>query len=206
VVALGAELAQAVVVTGVLVLGLRTVVQNFRVEGISMEPTFGGGQALIVNRAAYAHVENTPLAGMLPTTGQGSTSYLFGGPQRGDIAVFKAPPEPDADYIKRIIGLPGESVLIRQGQVFINGQRLDEPYVNYPASYNFPPDGEPMLVPDGNYFVLGDNRPESFDSHLGWVVPVDNLIGRAWLRYWPPDELGVVQPGQPARASQLASR
>jgi signal peptidase I len=97
-------------------------------------------------------------------------------------------------------------VLIRQGQVFINGQRLDEPYVNYPASYNFPPDGRPMIVPDGNYFVLGDNRPESFDSHLGWVVPVDNLIGRAWLRYWPPDELGVVQTPQPARASQVASR
>jgi signal peptidase I len=205
-VALGAELAQAVLVTGVLVLGMRTVVQNFRVDGISMEPTFGGGQALIVNRAAYVHVENTPLAAVLPTTSQGSTSYLFGGPERGDVAVFKAPPEPDADYIKRIIGLPGESVLIRQGQVFINGQRLDEPYVNYPASYNFPPDGAPMLVPDANYFVLGDNRPESFDSHLGWVVPADNLIGRAWLRYWPPDELGVVQPGQPAQASQLASR
>jgi signal peptidase I len=204
--AMGLELAPAVAVTGVLVLGLRAVVQNFRVEGISMEPTFGGGQALIVNRAAYAHVENTPLAAVLPTTGQGSTSYLFGGPQRGDVAVFQAPPEPGADYIKRIIGLPGESVLIRQGQVFINGQRLDEPYVNYPASYNFPPDGRPMLVPDGNYFVLGDNRPESFDSHLGWVVPVDNLIGRAWLRYWPPDELGVVQTPQPARASQVASR
>jgi signal peptidase I len=203
--AIGFELAQAVVVTGVLVLGLRTVVQNFRVEGISMEPTFGGGQALIVNRAAYVHVEHTPLA-VLPTTAQGSTSYLFGGPQRGDVAVFKAPPEPNADYIKRIIGLPGETVLIKQGQVYINGQRLDEPYVNYPASYNFPIDGTPLVVPDGNYFVLGDNRPESFDSHLGWVVPVDNLIGRAWLRYWPPNEVGVVQPGQPARPSQLAAR
>ena len=201
----GVELAQAVVVTGVLILGLRTVVQNFRVEGISMEPTFGGGQALIVNRAAYLHVEHTPLA-VLPTTGQGSTSYLFGGPQRGDIAVFKAPPEPGADYIKRIIGFPGESILIQHGQVSINGQRLDEPYVNYPADYNFPVDGSPMVVPDGNYFVLGDNRPESFDSHLGWVVPVDNLIGRAWLRYWPPAELGIVQPAQPARAPQVAAR
>jgi signal peptidase I len=205
-VAIGGDLAQAVVVTGLLILGIRSVVQNFRVEGISMAPTFGGGQALIVNRAAYLHLDHTPLAALAPATGQGSTSYVFGGPQRGDVAVFQAPPEPGVDYIKRIIGLPGETILIQHGQVFINGQRLDEPYVRIPATYNFPSDGTAMVVPDGNFFVLGDNRPESFDSHLGWVVPVDNLIGRAWLRYWPPDELGVVQPGQPARASELAAR
>jgi signal peptidase I len=205
-VALSGDLAQAVVVTGLLILGIRSVVQNFRVEGVSMEPTFDGGQALIVNRAAYLHLEHTLLAGLVPTTGQGSISYVFGGPQRGDVAVFQAPPEPGTNYIKRVIGLPGETILIQRGQVFVNGQRLDEPYVKIPATYNFPSDGTPMVVPDDNYFVLGDNRPDSFDSHLGWVVPVDNLIGRAWLRYWPPDELGVVQPGQPARAAELAAR
>ena len=199
--AMGLELAQAVVFTGVMILGIHAVVQNFRVEGTSMQPNFEGGQALVINRAAYFHVERTPLARVLPTTRQGSTSYLFGGPQRGDVAVFRAPPQPDTDYIKRIIGLPGETILITQGQVFINGQRLDEPYVDFSDSYNFPVDGQPAVVPDRNYFVLGDNRPDSFDSHLFGFVPVDNLIGRAWLRYWPPDELGVVQLNSPIQAS-----
>ena len=198
------ELGQAVVLTGVLIFGIRSMIQNFRVEGISMLPTFEGGQVLVINRAAYFHVEASPLAKVLPTTHQGSISYIFGGPQRGDIAVFRAPPQPDANYIKRIIGLPGESVQIHEGHVFIDGQRIDEPYIDFPARYEFPPDHQPITVPDGNYFVLGDNRPDSFDSHLGWFVPVDNLIGRAWLRYWPPSELGIVQAGQPVQASSTA--
>jgi signal peptidase I len=195
------EVGQAVLLTGVMVLGLRAVVQNFRVEGTSMQPTFEGGQALVVNRAAYFHVERTPLARVLHTTHQGSTSYVFGGPQRGDVVVFRAPPQPDTDYIKRIIGLPGETIQITHGKVFIDGQRLDEPYVDFAAIYNFPVDNQPVVVPDRNYFVLGDNRPDSFDSHLGWFVPVDNLIGRAWLRYWPPAEFGMVQPNPPIQAS-----
>ncbi|MGI9145243.1 MAG: signal peptidase I [Chloroflexota bacterium] len=199
------EIVQAVILTAIMIFGLRTLVQNFRVEGTSMQPNFQGGQALVVNRAAYFHIERTPLASLLPTTTQGSTSYVFGGPQRGDVVVFRAPPQPDTDYIKRVIGLPGETILITHGQVLINGQRLDEPYVDFSASYNFPADGQPAKVPDGNYFVLGDNRPDSFDSHLGWFVPVDNLIGRAWLRYWPPSELGMVQPNLPNQAAAAAA-
>jgi signal peptidase I len=190
------ELGQAVVITGLFIIGMRSIVENFRVEGISMLPSFAGGQALVINRMAYLHVEHSPLARILPTTNQGSVSYLFGGPQRGDVVVFRAPPQPDTDYIKRIIGLPGESVLIKQGQVFIDGRRLAESYNEIPASYDFPVSGDPVRVPQSDYFVLGDNRPESFDSHLGWFVPADNLIGRAWLRYWPPGELSVV-PSQP---------
>jgi len=195
------ELGQALVITGLLIFGIRSILESFRVEGISMSPTFEGGQVLVINRAAYFHVEASPLATVLPATHQGSISYVFGGPQRGDVVVFRAPPQPDVDYIKRIIGLPGESVLIRGGQVFIDGQRLDEPYINYPATYEFPADQRAITVPDGSYFVLGDNRPASFDSHLGWFVPVDNLIGRAWLRYWPPSELGIVQSGESLQAS-----
>lgn len=203
--AVAVELTQAVLVTGLFVLGLRSVIQNFRVEGISMLPTFEGGQALVINRAAYLHVEHSPLATVVPTTKQGSISYVFGGPQRGDVVVFRAPPQPDTDYIKRIIGLPGDSVLVKAGQVFIDGRALEESYIDIPASYDFPQDGRPVIVPDGNYFVLGDNRPESFDSHLGWFVPVDNLIGRAWLRYWPPSELGVVQAGEMVQASAASA-
>jgi signal peptidase I len=166
-------------VTGVLIFGIRVLVQNFRVEGISMLPSFAGGQVLVVNRAAYFHVY---------------TRYLFGGPQRGDVAVFRAPPQPDTDYIKRIIGLPGDRILIVDGVVFVNDRRLAEPYVRSPAAYTFPTDGKAMSVPDGHYFVLGDNRPESFDSHMGWLVSVDDLVGRAWIRYWPLNEVAIAQP------------
>jgi len=198
------ELTQAAVFTGALSFGVRTVVQNFRVEGISMQPSFVGGQVLVVNRLAYFHLDNARLARIFPTTRQGSTTYLFGGPQRGEVAVFRAPPEPDTDYIKRIIGLPGDTVAVRNGRVFVNGAPLVEPYIEFPADYSFPGNGDGLLVPDGNYFVLGDNRPESLDSHFGWFVPVQDLIGPAWIRYWPPGELGVVRTPpltQPEEAS-----
>jgi signal peptidase I len=195
---LGVDLAQAAVFSVAMIVGIRLVVQNFRVEGVSMQPNFVDGQVLVVNRAAYFHIDTIPVLGrVLPGTNRGSTRYLFDGPSRGDVAVFRAPPQPDADYIKRIIGLPGDKIAIRGGQVFVNGTRLVEQYVQFPATYNFPVQGGELVVPDDNYFVLGDNRPESLDSHFGWFVPVDDLIGRAWLRYWPPRELGIVQSGQP---------
>lgn len=180
---------QIVLATGVCVLGLRAVVQNFRVDGISMEPNYQAGQVLVVNRAVYTHIDQSWLDRVLPSQSQGSTHYLFGGPRRGDIVIFDAPPQPGTDYIKRLIGLPGDSVLIRGGQVIVNGEALHEDYVHSPADYTYPTDGVPLTVPDRDYFVLGDNRPESFDSHAGWLVPVDNLIGRAWVRYWPPNAL-----------------
>jgi len=192
---LGNELLRSVVVTGLLVVSIRTVVENFRVDGISMEPTFASGQALVINRAAYFHLGDR---------------YLFGGPQRGDVVVFRAPPQPDADYIKRVIGLPGDAVLIRDGTVFVNGEPLNEPYIRFAADYIYPTDGIPLEIPEDSYFVLGDNRPDSFDSHTGWLVPTDHLIGRAWVRYWPPSDARMVEPGggntSAAAASQSASR
>jgi signal peptidase I len=197
---IGLELAQVAVFTGVMMVGIRSVVQNFRVEGVSMQPTFDGGQVLLVNRAAYFHVDGTPLARVLPTSQQGSVAYLFGGPQRGDVVVFRAPPQPDTDYIKRVIGLPGDTVAVRSGQVIVNDKPLAEPYIRFTARYNF----GPVVVPDGSYFVLGDNRPESLDSHFGWFVPADQLIGRAWIRFWPLSQMGVVQPALPAPSSDVA--
>jgi signal peptidase I len=196
---IGAELGQAVLITAVLVLGIRLVVQNFRVEGVSMQPTFQAGQILVVNRAAYFHLDGSPVAGLLADR-RTTPQYVFGGPQRGDVAVFRAPPQPDTDYIKRIIGLPGDSIAVRGGRVYVNGVALSEPYIEFQADYLFPADGGALTVPADNYFVLGDNRPESLDSHFGWFVPVSDLIGRAWIRYWPPNELGVVQPARPGSA------
>ena len=189
------ELLQTIVLTLAIFLGVRSVVQNFRVEGASMEPTLETGQYLLISKVSYFHIEGTPLANILPTAKQGSIEYLFGGPQRGDIVVFRAPTQPDKDFIKRVIGLPGDTVLIKNGTVYVNGQPLQEPYIHYPASYTYPFDGQPKQIPDGYYFVLGDNRPNSSDSHLGWNVPVDNLVGRAWVSYWPPTDWGLEPPG-----------
>ena len=186
------ELLQTIVLTLAIFLGVRSLVQNFRVEGASMEPTLTGGQYLLINKAAYFHVEGTPLEHVVPASHQGTTDFPFGGPQRGEIAVFRAPTQPDKDFIKRVIGLPGDTILVKNGQVYVNGERLDESYIQFPASYTFPFDGQAREVPDGNYFVLGDNRPNSSDSHLGWFVPVENLVGKAWLSYWPPPSWGLM--------------
>jgi signal peptidase I len=193
------ELLQTIVLTLAIFLGVRSVVQNFRVEGASMEPTLETGQYLLISKVSYFHVEGTPVDRFLPTSHQGSTDYLFSGPQRGDIVVFKAPTQPDKDFIKRVIGLPGDTVLVKNGTVYVNGQALNELYIHYPATYTYPFDGQPKEIPDGYYFVLGDNRPNSSDSHLGWNVPVDNLVGRAWISYWPPTDWGLEAAGNSAQ-------
>jgi signal peptidase I len=152
--------------------------QAFYVEGSSMAPSLHNGQLLLVNRAAYWRLDGTPIAHLLPDAESGAGQYLFGGPHRGDIVVFQSPTTvEDCDYVKRLIGLPGDSVLVKAGRVFVNGEALDEDYVKFEDDYTFPTDGASLRVPDGAYFVLGDNRGASVDSHMGWFVPADNLLG-----------------------------
>lgn len=184
------EVAQTVLLTLVIFFGVKVLTQTFRVDGASMEPTLHTGQYLLINKVVYFHPEGTFLEALLPGegAGNGSPRYLFGGPRRGDIIVFQAPGSPGKDYIKRVIALPGEKVAVRKGRVYINDQPLDEPYIVYTAGYDLPP----RTVPEGMYFVLGDNRPNSSDSHLGWFVPAENIVGRAWISYWPPSLWGVV--------------
>jgi signal peptidase I len=168
------ELAQTILLTLALFATVRILFQNFRVEGPSMQPTLSSGELLWVNKVAYFRWNG---------------EYPLGGPHRGDIAVLHSPdPADDVDLIKRIIGLPGDRLRIARGQVYINEQRLPEPYIRFQASYSYPTDGTELAVPDGSYFVLGDNRPNSRDSHFGWFVPADALIGKASLSYWPPTD------------------
>ena len=183
------EIVQTVLLTIAIFLAVRSVVQNFRVEGASMDPTLHTGQYLLINKVLYARADGTFLERVVPdSTPNDQPNYIFGGPQRGDIIVFQAPGQSDKDFIKRVIGLPGETVRIVDGTVFINGKPLDEPYLTHHATYDF----EQKVIPPGNYFVLGDNRPNSSDSHLGWFVPANNLIGKAWVSYWPPTFWGVM--------------
>ncbi|MGI6435972.1 MAG: signal peptidase I [Syntrophomonadaceae bacterium] len=118
--------------------------------------------------------------------------YRFKEPQRGDIVVFDPPEELHSkwDYIKRVIGLPGEKVEIKQGKVYINGQAIEEPYLNEPIDYEY----GPVTVPDDSLLVLGDNRNESFDSHRWntWLTR-DRLKGKAIFIYWPLNHLGLLE-------------
>ena len=183
------EIIQTVLLTIAIFLAVRSVVQNFRVEGASMDPTLRTGQYLLINKVLYARADGTVLASAVTDqTPNDDPNYVFGGPVRGDIIVFRAPGQSDKDFIKRVIGLPGEAVRVVNGQVFVNGKPLDEPYITHRATYDL----DQKVVPPGSYFVLGDNRPNSSDSHLGWFVPADNVIGKAWVSYWPPTYWGVM--------------
>ena len=165
------EIAETIILTLVIFLLIRTVVQNFRVEGMSMEPNFHDGQFLLINKLAYK----------------------LGDLERGDVIVFRYPRDPSRDFIKRVIGLPGETVEIINGQVYINGELLGIDYHTNEAGYN---SGAVTLGPD-DIFVLGDNRPNSSDSHSWGTLPRDLIIGRVVLSYWPPDEWGLIKHGPP---------
>ncbi|MCL4393516.1 MAG: signal peptidase I, partial [Chloroflexi bacterium] len=115
-------------------------------------------------------------------------TYMLHPPERGDVIVFVPPTSSSRDFIKRVIGLPGDHIQILNGRVFVNDQPLQEPYPLNPASYTF---GE-VTVPPGQYFVLGDNRNNSSDSHSWGTVPFPQIIGKAWVTYWPPQVMGLV--------------
>lgn len=185
------EILQTILLTLLIFVAVRSVVQNFKVDGASMEPTLHSGQYLLINKAAYLKLQGLPLriAQSLNLADGDSDGYFpFGGPQRGDIAVFRYPGRPDRDYIKRIIAMPGDTVQIDRGRVYVNGELLQEDYIRAVPTYSLPA----QQVPEGHYFVLGDNRPNSSDSHIWGFVPEENLIGNAWLSYWPPNEWGMV--------------
>lgn len=184
------EVLETVLLTVLIFLVVRAVVQNFKVEGHSMEPTLFNGQYLLINKALYWELDLQPLATVLPQlrgNGQG-TVQLFRSPARGDIVVFRAPQSPERDFIKRVIGLPGDKVEVTGGKVYVNGIALNEPYIKDPPLYETPT----SVVPADSYFVLGDHRNNSSDSHVWGVVPRDNIVGAAWVSYWPPAKWGVV--------------
>ena len=159
-------------VAAVIILVLQFVIQKFVVEGSSMNFTLHDGQQLLVNKIVYRFHE----------------------PERGDIIVFHPPPEIDEDdFIKRIIGLPGEKVVIANGKVIIHKadgslMQLDEPYITRPANRDF----EGGIIPEGEYFVMGDNRVNSSDSRTGWTLKEEDIIGKAWISVWPIGDWGLI--------------
>ena len=200
--ALTRDLVQTVILALIIFLAFRFVVQNYRVEGPSMEPTVSGGQHLLVNRLVYLRFDDAHLPDFLPfVNGEtGGQVYAFHPPRRGEVVVFRFPEE-ERDFVKRIVGLPGDTVEIRAGEVFVNGRPLNEPYVTDPDSGSM----GPITVGEGSYFVLGDNRRRSDDSRprgagpgSQWrPVPAESIVGRAWLRYWPLAEWDVLDDSVP---------
>jgi signal peptidase I len=145
----------------VLFLLLRTVIQSSEVFDISMQNTLIEGQRLIVIKTFYT-------------------------PHRGDIIVLYPPMENKRQYVKRLIGMPGDTVEIKNQKVYVNGVALDEPYIKAVPNYVM----AAKTLPEDAYFVLGDNRNNSSDSHFGWTVTRHNIVGKAWLRFWPFSKFG----------------
>lgn len=194
------EMLETAIFVLLIFLIVRGLVQNFKIEGQSMEPNFHGSQYILVNKLAYFHFDlNAPLR-LLPGNSDLAPRvvYPFSLPQRGDVVVFEYPRDLSKDYIKRVIALPGERVEIREGRVFVNGVLLDELYLDGVQTTCRPDDdcgmGRTIIVPDGTIFVMGDNRPNSSDSREWAALPLDRVIGKAWISYWPRDYWGVIDP------------
>ena len=152
-----------IIITLVLALfiffAVQFTIQSCQVDGVSMEPNFQHGQRLLVVKAAY----------------------WFGEPQRGDVIIFPSQTHSDENLIKRVVGLPGETVEVKEGQVYIDGSPLEEPYIIEPMERDF----DATQVPEGSYFVMGDNRNHSNDSRSWGPLDGEDVIGKVWLCYWP---------------------
>ncbi len=150
------------------------ILQPNKVQGASMEPNFQNNDFILTSKI----------------------TYRFRGPERGDVIVFKAPSNPDIDYIKRIIGLPGDTVTIQNGQVYVNGSLIDESFTSAATNVwdgGFSKEDVPFKVPDDELFVMGDNRPRSSDSREFGPIPIASVIGQVFYRYFPASDAGWIK-------------
>ncbi len=168
------DILETVVLSLILFVAINAVSARIRVDGFSMEPTLHSGEFVVVNKL----------------------SYLIGEFSRGDVVVFHYPRNPEQEYIKRIIGLPGDRIIVKNGKMEINGDVQAEDYIKASPSY----EGE-WVVPTDGLFVLGDNRNNSSDSHNWGDVPLDLVIGKAVFVYWPPTEWGKIELPRVAKAA-----
>jgi signal peptidase I len=162
------ELIQIILIVALVRIGMDTFLPRYVVDGASMQPNFATSQRVIVDRL----------------------TMMLSGPARGDVIVLDSPQTKDELLIKRVIGLPNETIVIQDGRVYVNGKLLDETYVNDFCTMRSC-NGEWQLGPD-QYFVLGDNRSHSLDSHAFGPVSRSAIIGIARVRYWPPDKAELI--------------
>ena len=187
---LAREIMEAVLLALVALVVLQGTLRNFQVEGSSMYPTLEGGQYLIVDQISYFQLDAARLSRAIPfwDASDATPKFAFDPPTRGEIIVFHAPMEPDKDFVKRVVGLPGETVEVRSGTVYIDGEELREPYLHRMDSSS----ARPLELGDRDYYVIGDNRRNSNDSRAWGVVPEENIVGKVWLIYWPWEDVQIV--------------
>ena len=162
-----------VVIMAIMVMIYLFIMSPQEISGASMEPNFHNGEYILTNKIIYKFKE----------------------PIRGDVIIFKSPKNKEVDFIKRIIGLPGDTVSLHDNALYVNNEKVIEPYLTpgvviFGGSYLR--EGEEITVPEGMYFVAGDNRPHSSDSREFGPIPKEDFIGKAFLRYWPFSEFGLV--------------
>ena len=172
------ELMVALAIATGIILLVQVAIEIAPVEGSSMEPLLHNDEQLLINKAAYLQVSAQDLGYSAP-----DSLAVFAGPQRGDLVVFRSPANPDELYIKRVIALPGESIRITGGKVYINGTLLYEPYVKEAPKYEI----DLQHLGQDSYYVLGDNRNNSNDSYKFGPIARSSITGRAELRVWPFD-------------------
>ena len=168
------DILETIVLSVVMFLVINTLSARIRVDSYSMEPTLYKGNFVIVNKIAYK----------------------IGKVERGEIIVFHYPPNPKEQYIKRVIGLPGDQVHISDGKVYVNSERIAEPYLKVSTLR-----GGDWKVPERSLFVMGDNRNNSSDSRVWGMVPMNNVVGKALMIYWPPEKWGSLSFPSAAAAS-----
>ena len=187
---LAREIMEAVLLALIALVVLQGTVRNFKVEGSSMSPTLQGGQYLVVDQVSYFKVDMERLSRIVPfwDAAGADPQFAFDPPARGEIIVFRYPQDPTKDFVKRVLGLPGETVEVRSGTVYINGEALRESYLQRADSSS----ARSITLGEREYYVIGDNRRNSNDSRAWGVVPENNIVGRVWLVYWPWEDVHIV--------------
>ena len=178
------DLLETVALALLLFFVVQGTFRNYRVELSSMEASLFPQDRLVVNKLVYFRLSTEIFDSIFNSNDPPSESndlFLFQAPKRGEIIVFEYPLEPGRDFVKRVIGLPGETVAIEAGTILIDGDVLEEPYISNKGQHYM----SPILVPEGSYFVVGDNRENSSDSRFWGPVDTRNIVGKGSLRYWP---------------------
>jgi signal peptidase I len=183
------EIIQALLVVFLVVFGIRTFFQPYEVNGASMSPYLHNGGRLFVNRSAYTSLDLHALWHPLP-----DEMFPFSRPQRGDIIILETDQtSKDDQYIKRIIGLPGETITFRDGIVLIDGEPLVEDYIEGAITECGRTGHCSVTVPENHVYVLGDNRLDSEDSRMFGAIPYDDIVGKAIFNNWPFEKIGPIQ-------------